>query len=431
MSLSRRPIAAVATIVVALGGVLGVGPAWADPSTPPSADDVRSAQRSVDAVAGSVAEIEAELADLQMQTGQAQIAVQQAGEAYTQAQAALEAAQADAEAARTESEAARIAAEASRSQLGAVYRAGMQGPGRMGLVSTVVGAGDVQDLVDQDAALRVVGRATRTVVDQSATMQALAVSAMARAEAATDLETERSAQADQALTAAEQAATDLTAQTQAASERREVLLGQLAVAQQTSVDIERERQQAIAAAQAAAQEEATRQLRLAQAPPAAPRVTTPSAPTSPPRTDPAPGPAPKSTPPTTPVAPPTSSGSSATQGQAAVDWARSVLGAPYVWGGTGPGYDCSGLTSRAWASVDVAITRSSRSQYEKVSKIGYGAMRPGDLIFYGTNPSNGSTIYHVAMYIGNGQMIEAPRPGGVVQITAVRWFGTMAYAGRP
>lgn len=59
-------------------------------------------------------------------------------------------------------------------------------------------------------------------------------------------------------------------------------------------------------------------------------------------------------------------------------------------------------------------------------------MRPGDLLFWGSNTSNPSTIYHVAMYVGGGQMIEAARPGIPVKITSVRYDTQLfPYAGRP
>jgi cell wall-associated NlpC family hydrolase len=58
-------------------------------------------------------------------------------------------------------------------------------------------------------------------------------------------------------------------------------------------------------------------------------------------------------------------------------------------------------------------------------------MRVGDLLFWGTDPDEPSSVYHVAMYIGNGQMIEAPRPGLTVHITSIYYTNIMPYAGRP
>jgi peptidoglycan DL-endopeptidase CwlO len=115
-----------------------------------------------------------------------------------------------------------------------------------------------------------------------------------------------------------------------------------------------------------------------------------------------------------------------------VSFARAVVGLPYRWGGDGPGsYDCSGLTMKAWASVGVYLPHSSRMQYAQVSKISYGRLRAGDLVFYATDPGNANTIHHVAMYGGGGMMIEAPYTGADVRIVPLRRGESMPYAGRP
>jgi cell wall-associated NlpC family hydrolase len=85
----------------------------------------------------------------------------------------------------------------------------------------------------------------------------------------------------------------------------------------------------------------------------------------------------------------------------------------------------------SWRKAGVNINRTSRDQYKQVKKISYDSLRPGDLVFWATDPGNPSSIYHVAMWAGNGQIIEAPRPGLTVRLTAMRWAGTMPYAGRP
>ena len=123
---------------------------------------------------------------------------------------------------------------------------------------------------------------------------------------------------------------------------------------------------------------------------------------------------------------------SAAAGSAAVAWAQSKVGLPYVWGGVGPdGYDCSGLTMGAWRSAGVNLNRTSRDQYKQVLKISYDQLRPGDLVFWGSNPSDPNSIHHVAMWVGGGQIVEASRPGVPLRVTSMRWSGTMPYAGRP
>ena len=99
--------------------------------------------------------------------------------------------------------------------------------------------------------------------------------------------------------------------------------------------------------------------------------------------------------------------------QAAVDAALSQVGKPYQWGAAGPdSYDCSGLTMWAWARAGVALPHNSGMQYSATPRIDRSDWVPGDLLFFG------SPIHHVAMYIGNGQMVEAPYSGQVVRVVS-------------
>jgi cell wall-associated NlpC family hydrolase len=95
----------------------------------------------------------------------------------------------------------------------------------------------------------------------------------------------------------------------------------------------------------------------------------------------------------------------------AVEVALAQLGKPYRWGGSGPhSFDCSGLTSFAWAAAGVTLPRSSRMQYGATARISRSELKPGDLVFYH------SPISHVAMYIGDGKVVEAPNSGNNVRI---------------
>lgn len=123
--------------------------------------------------------------------------------------------------------------------------------------------------------------------------------------------------------------------------------------------------------------------------------------------------------------------------------ALSQVGVPYSWGGgnsDGPsrgtccspggqnggavvGFDCSGLTSFAFARAGVRLPRTAAAQAGVGRRIpaaaGFSALRPGDLVFYGDLPTKNSTIHHVGIYLGNGKMINAPRPGKAVRIDPV------------
>jgi cell wall-associated NlpC family hydrolase len=124
---------------------------------------------------------------------------------------------------------------------------------------------------------------------------------------------------------------------------------------------------------------------------------------------------------------PHGSGMGAVAARAALKW----IGTPYSWGGGNPagpslgiaqgahtvGFDCSGLVTYAWARAGVPLTHYATAQYNAGPHPARNQLRPGDLVFFAHNPSNPSTIHHVGIYIGNGQMVEAPFTGARVRIS--------------
>ena len=105
----------------------------------------------------------------------------------------------------------------------------------------------------------------------------------------------------------------------------------------------------------------------------------------------------------------TYTGPTSTQAEQAVAFAYAQLGKPYQWGATGPdSYDCSGLAQAAWAAGGVAIPRDTYEQWAALPHIASSAIQPGDLLYY-------DGIGHVAMYVGNGYIIDAPQTGMDVQ----------------
>ncbi|GAA4665904.1 C40 family peptidase [Streptomyces youssoufiensis] len=100
--------------------------------------------------------------------------------------------------------------------------------------------------------------------------------------------------------------------------------------------------------------------------------------------------------------------------QQAIDFARAQLGKPYVWGATGPdSYDCSGLTQGAWRAAGVTLPRTTWDQVKVGTRIATTDLAPGDLVFFYADSS------HVGLYIGEGQMIHAPKPGANVRIESI------------
>jgi cell wall-associated NlpC family hydrolase len=104
----------------------------------------------------------------------------------------------------------------------------------------------------------------------------------------------------------------------------------------------------------------------------------------------------------------------------AMRWALAQLGKPYQWGATGPGsFDCSGLTMSAYAHAGLSLPRTAASQWYAGPHVGLGDLAPGDLLFFADNTADPSTIHHVGMYVGNGQMVEAPYTGASVRISSI------------
>jgi peptidoglycan DL-endopeptidase CwlO len=115
----------------------------------------------------------------------------------------------------------------------------------------------------------------------------------------------------------------------------------------------------------------------------------------------------------------------------AVAVALAQLGSPYVWGAEGPAtFDCSGLTSFAYAAAGITIPRVQFAAYAGLRPVDPLHLVPGDLVFFADNPGIPSTIHHVGMYIGKGLMVEAPHTGAVVRTSSI-WRPSYAGAVRP
>ncbi|MEV3860461.1 NlpC/P60 family protein [Streptomyces sp. NPDC050095] len=118
------------------------------------------------------------------------------------------------------------------------------------------------------------------------------------------------------------------------------------------------------------------------------------------------------------------SGSSDSSGYAAkaakaLAFAKSQEGKPYVWGATGPdSYDCSGLTQAAWKAAGISLPRTTWDQVEVGTTVPLSDIQPGDLVFFYDD------ISHVGLYLGDGMMIHAPKPGAYVREESIYYDGT-------
>ncbi|WP_371521053.1 transglycosylase family protein [Kitasatospora sp. NBC_01300] len=142
----------------------------------------------------------------------------------------------------------------------------------------------------------------------------------------------------------------------------------------------------------------------------------PQAPAQTPATKPASKPAAQAqTPAQTPAPAPAATGSMA----AAVSFAKSKVGQAYVYGGTGNGgWDCSGLTQAALRAAGVSVPRVAADQAAASTRVSLDSLQAGDLLFWSNNGQN-SGVYHVAIYIGGGQYVEAANPSSGVRLQTV------------
>ncbi|MEO6471001.1 MAG: NlpC/P60 family protein [Aeromicrobium sp.] len=205
---------------------------------------------------------------------------------------------------------------------------------------------------------------------------------------------------------------------------RAVLLAKLAKAQKVSVAAVTKRQDAID--KELDSEPGVPTSGTTDPGPTTPKPTTPK-PATPKPTIPKPTTPPKTTsPPPVVSAPPASSNKVET----AIAFAKAQLGDPYKWGGTGPNsWDCSGLVMKAWAAAGVSLPHYGGAQYTSTRKVSMSSIQRGDLLFW-SNGGAGS-IYHVAMYLGGGQMIHAPRTGRDVEIVSFNYWIKPNLASRP
>ena len=110
----------------------------------------------------------------------------------------------------------------------------------------------------------------------------------------------------------------------------------------------------------------------------------------------------------------------------AVWTALAQRGDPYAWGGSGPSsFDCSGLTSYAWARAGISIPRTSSAQSTFGRAVSSTSLLPGDLVFFY------SPVSHVAMYIGNGRIVHASTYGQPVKVVELKYMSSYAWARRP
>lgn len=369
----------------------------------PSWDDIEQARHNEAAAQATVEQIEGILIRLEAEAAELNRIALELGEEYALAAAALDAATAKLDRLKAQADAAQERAEKSEQQVAVIVAQLARNGGGDVTLGLLLGSAD-----DADTLLARLGTADRLTASSAALLDRAIYdkkTAQALAKDARAAERERQKLADDAqekYDAAQAAASD--AQAKADAQRADIdrMYAQLATLKGTTEALEREYQEGLAA-------------NPPSAPPPAPPPTTP-----PPGVDPTPPPP----------------ASSAVEG--AIAYASAQLGEAYQLGGMGPNaWDCSGLTKASYASVGVYIgPHSSTDQYNYMNAQGRlvprDQMQRGDLLFYSYGGSASTPRkYHVAIYLGDGKMIEAPNPTALVRIVNVRYADLVPYVGRP
>ena len=416
----------------------------------PSEEEIAAAQAAEEAAKMSVAQIEVKLAEVSASAATATQNAQIAGENLNEANIALAEATATASQASAEADAAEAAFQEGKQQIASVAQAAYRGGGgTLDALAPYLDSDGLRSVETKQAGINSFSSSAEAKMQNVAALEQVAKvtrdaanTALASQQAATDEVQARTDAANQAAAAAQNEAAIVAAQ-------RSAYVQELATKQNTTVDLinqreaalEAERQEAarIAAEQAAAAAEAQRQAdaaaaaeRQAAADAAAAAQASSSSSSSSDDEDDDDGYS-YSAPSYSYEEPSYSAPSYSGGGGAstAIATAQSYLGVPYVWGGESyGGVDCSGLTMLAWGSAGVDLPHLSRAQYSYGTHVPIGSMEAGDLIFWSSNGTQ-SGIYHVAIYLGGGQMIEAPTFGVPVRITGVySWGSIMPYAVR-
>lgn len=418
----RRPV--IGTALLAL--VLVTAPASADPSEPttPSHRDVRKAERRAQGAADDVDAIQAQIDAANADLEAAAVTAQQAAEAYNGARWRLgQARQAERQAVRQSRRADRELVRVKQDYRDALLRSFLRGSPDLAELSAALDADGLSSLLDSQATAGIVQaefEEKRTAYETAATAAADA------AQVAQDAAADAAAAADDALQAKQEAESAVAVATQAAqsvaTEKRRLLRRlahlegiSLALAEQRQADLEQQRQEQ-AALQAQQEQQAEQVPEEPSAEPPAEEPTEEPPAEEPPADDT-----------DDPPSPPADQGGAA----AAVAFARDQLGEPYVWAAAGPdAWDCSGLTMGAWANGGKSLPHYSVAQYEQSTPISSGALQPGDLVFWGSSSSPGS-IYHVALYVGDGMIIHAPRTGRPVSLESMYYWIPPNFFARP
>ena len=430
----------------------------------PSEEEIAAAKAAEEAASMSVAEIEVKLAEVNANAATATQNAQIAGEDLNEAQIALNAATATANKASADADAAEAAFQEGKQQIASVAQATYRnGGGSLDAIAPYLDADGLRGVETKQVGINSFSSSAEAKMQNVAALEQVAKVTRDAANTALDNQKKATDEVQARTDAANKAATDAQTQANIVAAQRDAYVKELATKQNTTVDLINQREASLAAERTAAERAAAEQASAAvaaadsqrradtpapavdatsEAPASSPAPDAPAAPAeeapvpAPAEEAPAPAyeePAPVYEEPAPAYEEPDDEEPSYSYGGAstAIATAMTYLGVPYVWGGESyGGVDCSGLTMLAWESAGVDLPHLSRAQYGYGTHVSLGGMEAGDLIFWSSDGTQ-SGIYHVAMYLGDGEMIEAPTFGVPVRVTGVySWGSLMPYAVR-
>ena len=378
----------------------------------PSDEEIARAREAENAAKMSVAQIEVELASVK---SEAEVALQKAmsaAEELNGARYSLEQATQTARQAQADADKAKADYEAGKQEIASIAQTAYRdGGSSLDSIAPYLSADGLRTVETKQATLNSFSASANVKMQKVAALEQVANVMNDAAIQAQAKQAEATAQVEARSAAAQSAANNASNAQAMTAARRDALVAELARKQNTTVELINQREAELEAQRQAAAAEAARRAREQQ------NSYTPA-------------PAPAASYDDDDDTPSWGGGGRGNSDAAAgaIAWAKSKLGARYVWAGEGPGYDCSGLVTMAYRSQGIYLTHWSQAQYSEGTRVPVSQAQPGDLIFWNWD---GGNIDHVAIYLGNNQIIEAPTFGVPVRITSIYgWSAVLPYAVR-
>ena len=392
----KRLIAIASGLALLVSGVI-LSPANAVPDYP-SAAEVAAAKRNVETKRAMISRIEGILDTLESEARALEKVALQKNEQYNQAKEAANEMAAKVKGLEKKAKTAKAEAQEAELLLGQIvarmYRQGTSGDTTLQIFFNPESS---DELLYQLGAQEMIAQRTESVYQAAMEKQAQAKALAVELDSATQELESREAAAKKLYDEAQSAANAVILKVRESERERATAMNQLASLKDTASDLERQRREGLAAE--------ARQNAIKTAP-TAPELYSVGDPDS-------------------------------AKVEAAIAFAEAQLGERYVLGGAGPDvWDCSGITMKSYAAASVYIGwHSATAQYNVLASqqklVPFQQAKRGDLIWWSTERAFSGDKYHVAIYLGNGMMLESPNPARTVRIVPVRYGELWPYAGRP